>query len=68
MFMIYINDLVHPMNVSGAQLKEKEDFIIFADDTNIFAVGSNELDVFKNAQIVLNNVYMNILCTVTNFI
>ena len=55
LFLIYINDLVYSNNLSANDATD--DFILFADDTNIFVVGDNEHDVYTNAQNVLNNVY-----------
>ena len=38
-----------------------DDFVLFADDTNIFVVGKDEDKVYENAQVLLNKVndYMN---------
>ena len=55
LFLIYINDLVEcNFNVEN---EDGNDFVLFADDTNIFVVGENEDDVFSNAQTVLNNIF-----------
>ena len=55
LFLIYGNDLVYSNNLSANDATD--DFILFADDTNIFVVGDNEHDVYTNAQNVLNNIY-----------
>ena len=45
MFLIYINDLVN-LSTTG-------DFVLFADDTNLFVPGQTVIEAYKNAQIVL---------------
>ena len=55
LFLIYINDLVH----SNLRTNDRcnDDFVLFADDTNIFVDGQNEEEVYKlNAQNILNKV------------
>ena len=49
LFLIYINDIV---NTSA-----KGNFVLFADDTNIFIVGKDEEQVYNNANLVLDEVY-----------
>ena len=64
--MIYINDLVECTSKSNidstncdsdVENEDYNDFVLFADDTNIFVVGENEDEVFLNAQTVLNNIF-----------
>ena len=52
LFLIYINEIVNTTQIGH--------FVMFADDTNIFVVGENEVTAFENANIVLNkiNTYM----------
>ena len=49
LFLIYVNDLVNSSNEGN--------FILFADDTNIFVAGKNEQEAYDKAQIVLNYVH-----------
>ena len=49
LFLIYINDL--------ANSSADGNFVLFADDTNIFVSGKNEEDVYAKAQTVLNQVH-----------
>ena len=53
LFLIYINDITN-----ASQLGE---FVLFADDTNIFVKGQTEKEVYENANLVLEAVqsYMN---------
>lgn len=51
LFLIYINDLVNSCN------KDMGKFVLFADDTNIFVAGKNEIDVYYKAQNVLNEIH-----------
>ena len=53
LFLIYINDLVHSNSRTNDQCND--DFVLFADDTNIFVAGQNEEVVYLNAQNILNN-------------
>ena len=53
LFIIYINDLVHFNSRTNDQCND--DFVLFADDTNIFVAGQNEEEVYLNAQNILNN-------------
>ena len=53
LFLIYINDLVHSNSRTNDQCND--DFVLFADDTNIFVAGQNEEEVYLNAQNILNN-------------
>ena len=48
LFLIYINDLKNSSKLG--------DFVLFADDTNIFIPGKNEEDAYNNAQVVLDAV------------
>ena len=49
LFLIYINDLVNANKTSNMSINN--DFVLFADDTNIFVTGKNENDVYiKNAR------------------
>ena len=52
-FLIYINDLKNSTKLG--------DFVLFADDTNIFVPGINEDEAYNNAQVVLDavNNYMS---------
>ena len=50
LFLIYINDIVN--------LSSKGLFVLFADDTNIFVVGSSEKEVFDKANKVLSAVFL----------
>ena len=45
LFLIYINDLVNSTRLGQ--------FVLFADDTNIFVVGKDENEVYSKANIVL---------------
>ena len=49
LFLIYVNDIVNT--------SEFGKFVLYADDTNIFISGSCEEEVYKKAQVVLDNVY-----------
>ena len=51
LFLIYINDIT---NIESATLAN---FVLFADDTNIFVSGKDENEVFENANNVLNEVH-----------
>ena len=51
LFLIYINYMT---NIDSAPLAN---FVLFADDTNIFVSGKDENEAFKNANIVLNEVH-----------
>ena len=48
LFLIYINDLVNANKTSNMSINN--DFVLFADDTNIFVIGKNENDVYLSAQ------------------
>ena len=48
LFLLYINDIANS-SVDG-------NFVLFADDTNIFVIGQNEEEVYAKAQNVLNQV------------
>ncbi len=48
LFLIYINDIVNSSNMA--------EFVLFADDTNIFVVGQSAEDVFSKANNVLRDV------------
>ena len=45
LFLIYINVLVNANKTSNMSINT--DFVLFADDTNIFVIGKNENDVYK---------------------
>ena len=49
LFLIYINDLVNSST--------RGDFVLFADDTNIFVPGKTKIEAYENAQIVLNGIH-----------
>ena len=51
LFLVYINDIT---NIDSAKLAN---FVLFADDTNIFVSGKDETEAFTNANIVLNEVH-----------
>ena len=53
LFLIYTNDLVHSNSRTNDQCND--DFVLFADDTNIFVARQNEEEVYLNAQNILNN-------------
>ena len=58
LFLIYINDLIK-CNISGCDPYDNGDeFVLFADDTNIFVVGKDEdkAKVYQNAQELLHNI------------
>ena len=55
LFLIYINDLIYS-DCTSTTTSENNDFVLFADDTNIFVVGKNEQNAYENSQRVLNNV------------
>ena len=49
LFLIYINDIINSSKLGH--------FVLFADDTNIFVLGKNENEAYRNANIVLNEVF-----------
>ena len=49
LFLIYINDIVNSSTLGG--------FVLFADDTNIFIVGNDNIDAFNKANKVLSDIY-----------
>ena len=49
LFLLYINDIV---NISN-----KGEFILFADDTNIFITGLTKMDAYNNANAVLRDLH-----------
>ena len=51
--MIFINDLVNSSTTG--------DFVLFADDTNIFVPGNTVIEPYENAQNVLNGIHEFIL-------
>ena len=53
LFLIYINDLFHSNSRTNDRCND--DFVLFADDTNIFVAGQNEEEVYLTAQNILNN-------------
>ena len=54
LFLIYINDIVNSTNLG--------DFVLFADDTNIFVSGKNESEAYDNANTALREVYEYMYC------
>ena len=56
LFLIYINDLKNCYNEIGCN------FILYADDTNIFVVGSSKDDAFRKANFMLKEVYNYMKC------
>ena len=55
LFLIYINDLVNANQTSNMSINN--DFVLFADDTNIFVIGKNENYVYLSAQKMLDGLY-----------
>ena len=51
LFLIYINDLCY--------VSKNEEFILFADDTNIFAKAKTEAETIDLANKILQNVYVS---------
>ena len=53
LFLLYINDIVNLSNLG--------EFILFADDTNIFITGCTKMDAYNKANTLLNDLhrYMN---------
>ena len=56
LFLIYINDLKNCYNGIGCN------FILYADDTNIFVMGSTKEEAYINANNILNDVYSYMKC------
>ena len=56
LFLIYINDLKNCYNEMGCN------FILYADDTNIFVQGSSKEDALRNANFILREVYNYMKC------
>ena len=56
LFLLYINDLMNCYN------GEHTDFILYADDTNIFVVGNTKEEAFEKANRVLENVHVYMKC------
>ena len=50
MFLLYINDIIHSTN--------QGEFVIFADDTNIFIAAKDKAQAYKTANAVLRSVYI----------
>ena len=50
LFLLYINDIINSTNNS--------EFVIFADDTNIFVTADNQKDVYTTANKVLQSIFM----------
>ena len=48
LFLIFVNDIV-----SCSDLAE---FVLFADDTNIFVIGNDENEVYSKANLVIKEV------------
>ena len=61
LFLIYINDLITCNKSDDNNNENSDDYVLFADDTNIFVVGNNEENVYRKAQNLLNkiNEYMD---------
>ena len=49
-FLLYINDIIH--------LTNQGEFVIFADDTNIFLAAKDKAQAYKTANAVLRSIYM----------
>ena len=58
LFLIYINDLKNCYNEIGC------DFILYADDTNIFVVGSTKEDAYRKANSILKEAFGNASFTI----
>ena len=56
LFLIYINDLKNCYNESGCS------FILYADDTNIFVIGTSKEDALKQANLILKEVFSYMKC------
>ena len=58
LFLIYINDMIkcNVCNDDNNNNEDCDDFVLFADDTNIFVVGNDEDNVYQKAQTILNNI------------
>ena len=56
LFLLYINDLMNCYN------EEHNNFILYADDTNIFVVGNTKEEAFSRANRILENVYFYMKC------
>ena len=54
LFLVYINDL---MNCCKSNNMDNTNFILYADDTNIFVVGNTKEEAFSKANKVLENVH-----------
>ena len=52
LFLLYINDIIYSRN--------QGEFVIFADDTNIFIAAKNKEQAYKTANEVLRSVYIYI--------
>ena len=50
LFLLYINDIIHSTS--------EGEFVIFADDTNIFVVADNVREAYKTANNVLRSVFL----------
>ena len=48
LFLIYINDIVNSSTLG--------DFVLFADDTNIFVVGKTEVEAYSRANILMSQI------------
>ena len=56
LFLLYINDLKNCYRGMWCE------FILYADDTNIFITGSTKSETYVNANKILNDVYMYMQC------
>ena len=54
LFLVFINDL---MNCCKSNNMDNTNFILYADDTNIFVVGNTKEEAFSKANKVLENVH-----------
>ena len=74
-FFSYINDLVNANKTSNMSINN--DFVLFADDTNIFVIWKSENDVYLSAvqkmldglygYMYSNQLYINLTKSVYNF-
>ena len=51
LFLLYINDIINCMT------NDNVEFVLYADDTNIFITGNTKKDVFQKANAVVKQVY-----------
>ena len=53
LFLIYINDIINSSELGN--------FVLFADDTNIFVSGKDKNEAYKNANKALNDIHKYML-------